>query len=210
MISIRKSIIISLTSHFFIISFFSFYFTGLNLKISNPTLQYWTDTLLQTQTDNLTFIPSNKKSLFFIEPAVKLNNLGSQPEDIYRLKEYNYRKPPADIEIKTDEKKFIGLLPEIIKRPMPRPSSIMFHPLLPYQLQLYFRDRQAVHIELQFQINQQSKRTNIHIKRKISSGNLEADLLSIRSIYHYLFIQQALFIPNKWQTVSIYLSSKND
>jgi hypothetical protein len=89
-------------------------------------------------------------------------------------------------------------------------SSIMFHPLLPYQLQLYFKDRQAVHIELQFKIEPGMGRRSIAIRRKISSGNLEADLLSIRYMQHYLFIQQARFSPDTWQTVKIDLTTKND
>jgi len=48
------------------------------------------------------------------------------------------------------------------------------------------------------------------IKRKISSGNLEVDLLTMRYIGHYLFIQQKRFTPNNWQTVKIDLSEKEN
>jgi hypothetical protein len=54
------------------------------------------------------------------------------------------------------------------------------------------------------------KRNSILVKRRISSGNLEADLLSMRYISRYLFMQQRGFVPNKWQTVKIDLSTVND
>lgn len=87
---------------------------------------------------------------------------------------------------------------------------IMFYPHLPNHFLLYFKDRQVVHIELMFNIVARGSTNSIAIKRKISSGNLEADLLSMRYIGHYLFIQQTALSPNKWQTVKIDLSAKND
>jgi hypothetical protein len=90
--------------------------------------------------------------------------------------------------------------------PKRKDSVLMLHPLLPYQFNLYFRDRQTVHIELEFEITQADMRNFVSLRRKISSGNLEADLLSMRYIGHYLFIQQARFMPAKWQTVKIEFS----
>jgi hypothetical protein len=87
---------------------------------------------------------------------------------------------------------------------------IMLYPELPYQFLLYFKDRQEVHIELMFNILSSGARRSIAIKRKISSGNLEADLLSMRYISHYLFIEHSNFTPESWQTVKIDLSRKND
>ncbi|MGE5197021.1 MAG: hypothetical protein ACM3IL_00745, partial [Deltaproteobacteria bacterium] len=75
---------------------------------------------------------------------------------------------------------------------------------------LYFKDRQAAHIELMFNVLPDGKSNSMDIKRKISSGNLEVDLLTMRYLSHYLFIQQAGFPANKWQTVKIELSPKND
>ncbi len=88
--------------------------------------------------------------------------------------------------------------------------AIMFYPRLPYYFTLYFKDRQTVHIELEFQVTSGDKRNSVLVKRRISSGNLEADLLSMRYISRYLFIQQRGFAPNKWQIVKIDLSPKND
>jgi hypothetical protein len=92
--------------------------------------------------------------------------------------------------------------------PRRKESVLMFYPLLPYQLQLYFKDRQTVHIELMFSIMTTGRRKSVAVRRKVSSGNLEADLLSSRYIGHYLFIQQSRFIPDNWQTVKIDLSTQ--
>ena len=89
-------------------------------------------------------------------------------------------------------------------------SVVMFYPSLPYHFLLYFKDRQAAHIELMFKINPGLKANSISIKRKISSGNLEVDLLTARYLSRYLFIQQMGFPANSWQTVKIELTPKND
>lgn len=87
---------------------------------------------------------------------------------------------------------------------------IMFYPHLPYNFLLYFQDRQAVHIEIMFNVIYREKTSSVVIKRKISSGNLEADLFTLRYLGHYLFIQQSGFPKDNWQTVKIDLSTKND
>lgn len=120
----------------------------------------------------------------------------------------NYLKPQANLAFNEEKiistQKSIWGLP-ILKRKEP---VIMFYPPLPYQVSLYFKDRQVVHIELMFNVISSGKNNSIVIKRKISSGNLEADLLSMRYISRYLFIQQAGFTPNNWQAVKIDLSTK--
>jgi hypothetical protein len=119
-------------------------------------------------------------------------------------------KPRVELSFSVEKPAFIppDVIPEFL--PQRKDSPIMFHPLLPYQLQIYFKDRQAVHIELMFNIVSLGDKNSVLIKRKISSGNLEADLLSSRYINHYLFIQQARFPRDNWQTVKIDLSTKND
>jgi len=91
--------------------------------------------------------------------------------------------------------------PVISYFPVMREPVFTLHPLLPYQFDLYFKDRQQVHIELEFCVTRSNNRNFISLRRKISSGNLEADLLSMRYIGHYLFIQQEGFASNVWQTV---------
>ncbi|MFA5362975.1 MAG: hypothetical protein WC335_07025 [Candidatus Omnitrophota bacterium] len=95
-------------------------------------------------------------------------------------------------------------LPVLPKR---REPALTFHPLLPQHFPLYFKDRQTAHIEIMFNIaSTHGDEHAVVMQRKISSGNLEADLLSMRYIGHYLFIQEKRFAPDKWQTVKIDLS----
>jgi len=118
------------------------------------------------------------------------------------------KKPPVALSLNKDKIIFAqNLIPRYVASERKEPA-IMFYPRLPYHFALYFKDRQTAHIELSFQVTSAGKRNSIMIKRKISSGNLEADLLSMRYISHYLFIQQAKGVANKWQTVKIDLSAK--
>jgi len=94
--------------------------------------------------------------------------------------------------------------------PLRRESVIMFYPQLPYSFLFYFKDRQQVHIELVFNIVSQGQNSSVLIKRKISSGNLEADLLSMRYVDRYLFMQRSRFPPNTWQEVKIDLRPKSE
>jgi hypothetical protein len=87
-------------------------------------------------------------------------------------------------------------------------QGIVFHPVLPYDFTLYFRDRQIAHVELSFNIRSSAQRNVIDIKRKASSGNPEVDLLTMRYISRYLSIQQTSFSFDTWQTVKIDLSAE--
>lgn len=99
-------------------------------------------------------------------------------------------------------------LTEELASPKKKESVIMFHPQIPYHVTLYFKDREVIHIELMFNVASTGNSSSIRIKRKISSGNLEADLLSMRYISRYLFMQRLSFPLNDWQTVKIDLSTK--
>ncbi len=99
--------------------------------------------------------------------------------------------------------------PELVSKPLYRDPVLILHPSLPSQLELYFKDRQEVHIELLFNINADQEGGSIELKRRISSGNLQADLLSKRYLSHYLFIQRARFAPQQWLPVKIDLSGEN-
>jgi hypothetical protein len=96
--------------------------------------------------------------------------------------------------------------PKIINKKEP---SLILHPVLPYGFALYFKDRQVAHVELEYRFSSGQNSRLILLKRKISSGNLEVDLLSMRNIWHYLFIQRANFTPGDWHTVKIDLSAGN-
>jgi len=122
----------------------------------------------------------------------------------------DYIKPAVTLAIAEDKAVFAKELNLRLPVAIRKEPTIMFYPKLPYNFALYFKDRQIAHIELEFEIVSTSRRNSILIKRKVSSGNLEADLLSMRYINHYLSIQQAAFPPDTWQTVKIDLSTLND
>lgn len=90
----------------------------------------------------------------------------------------------------------------------PRESVVMFYPSLPYHFSLYFKDRQIAHIELQYSLDRTGRKNSVLIKRKITSGNLEADLLCMRYINHYLSTQQEALSEGDWHTVKIELQTK--
>lgn len=147
----------------------------------------------------------NKIFSFGSVPKLKGQDLGNERID---FSVSGYIKPQVILDEKK-EKIAYTLKPEV--KPVVsgnRGSVITFHPALPYYFNLYFKDRQTVHIELMFNITPAGKANSIVVKRKIASGNLEVDLLTMRYISHYLFIQQARLAPNTWQTVKIDFSPK--
>jgi hypothetical protein len=87
-------------------------------------------------------------------------------------------------------------------------GAMVFHPVLPYDYTLYFKDRLVAHVELEFDIVSRQGKSSVEIRRSITSGNPEVDLLIMRNISHYLSMQQKRFSPNSWQTVKIDLSQK--
>lgn len=87
----------------------------------------------------------------------------------------------------------------------------IFHPILPEGFNLYFKDWQSAHVELAYQISMaDGSRILPVVKRKISSGNLEVDLLCKRYIANYLFAQRLSSGSSGWQVVKIDLSGKDD
>lgn len=203
---LKNTLIISSLGHLMVFSLFSFSFNQNNPGNREPALVFWGQILPKASLD---FQPLIQASGLRISP--KLDTVLPQKVSPQFLAYPDYSlKPAVEFPFNTEKPSFTSadIIPEVF--PQKKDSPIMFHPLLPYQLQLYFKDRQAVHIELMFNIVSLGGKNSVLIKRKISSGNLEADLLSLRQINHYLFIQQARFARNSWQTVKIDLSPKND
>lgn len=109
------------------------------------------------------------------------------------------KEPPSDYRA--------GTVP-LIKKDRP---VVMLYPRLPYQFNLYFKDRQVAHVELMYNITKQNSHNSIVIIRKVSSGNLDADLICLRYINNYLSAQQErVCVTDGWKTVKIELSAKND
>ena len=203
---LKNTLIISSLGHLMVFGLFSFSFNQNSLGNRDPALVFWGQILPKAALD---FQPLNQASGPGI--SLKLDTVLPKKTSPGSALSLNYSlKPKVELPFNIEKLSFIppDIIPEVFLRK--KDSPIMFHPLLPYQLQLYFKDRQAVHIELMFNIVSQSGKNSILIKRKISSGNPEADLLSSRNINHYLFIQQARFPRDSWQTVKIDLSPKND
>lgn len=133
--------------------------------------------------------------------------LASGGEDMFAdMRRYAWIKPAALISAVAA--KSIPAGSELVSKPVYRDPVLILHPSLPAQLELYFKDRQEVHIELLFNISPDDQGGSLELKRRVSSGNLQADLLSKRYLSHYLFIQRARFAPGQWLPVKIDLSGQ--
>lgn len=204
----KRAIFISLLGHITVFSIFSFSFGNRIPKTDYAGLTFWGRVLLSSELiTHKNFKAGDIKKAFMRRPnTTALERINREDNSIA----YYHLKPTVTLASKENRIIFIQkpaaeLLP--VKR---KQSVIMFYPSLPYHFLVYFKDRQTVHIELMFNLASAGKTNSLIVKRKISSGNLEADLLSMRYISHYLFIQQAGFMPDKWQTVKIDLSPKHD
>ncbi|MDD4907741.1 MAG: hypothetical protein PHJ00_01605 [Candidatus Omnitrophica bacterium] len=96
---------------------------------------------------------------------------------------------------------------EFAYKPKEKPA-LTFYPVLPYSFILYFTDRQVAHMEFIYYVSDDGKIT--YVKRKVSSGNLETDLLAYRYITHCLFLQEGRFPANTWQSVKIDLTRRDN
>ncbi len=204
---LKNTFIISSLGHLLVFGLFNFSFDQSRFQHQEPPLVFWGQ-ILPNAALNLKSIvlPVNRSIVGQRDFTVLPRN--TTPD--FCLSSDFSLKPQVQLSFSPEK---VVYLPKenIAQIQLPKKDSpIKFHPLLPYQLQLYFKDRQAVHIELMFNIGASPDQKAILIKRKISSGNLEADLLSVRYINHYLFNQRSRFPLNTWQTVKIDLSTKND
>lgn len=111
------------------------------------------------------------------------------------------KKPPTLILTESKTAYFKSTPPVKIKK---ADSSIMFYPPMPYHFLLYFKDRQVAHMEVAFYISPDGKIAGL--KRKISTGNPEVDLLIMRNLSHFLNLCKSNFSLSSWQTVKIDLS----
>lgn len=204
----KQTIFISILGHITLFTMFSFSF-GPKIPPLNFTQIYFRGAILRGA-DLMGVQKFNGRHKTGVmarkSEALVLDKISREPFQGFN----DYSKPPLTPAFDKEkivfvEKAMPGLLVSGRKEP-----AIMFYPPLPYHFVLYFKDRQVAHIELMFEVISTGRKNSIFIKRKVSSGNLEADLLSMRYIGHYLFIQQAAFAPNNWQTVKIDLSALDD
>lgn len=204
----KKSFFFSLLGHITLFSIFSFSF-GNRIPTAGDNNVYFRGAILRDSDlkSRYTFNPPEIKNVFMRKPNTLLLDKTNKE---YPLISNYYLKPKVTLAFNEDKIIFTEKSTQMSPVQRRKESVIMFHPALPYNFLLYFKDRQVVHIELMFNIISRGEVNPIVIKRKISSGNLEADLLSMRYIGHYLFIQQARFSPDNWQIVKIELTPKND
>jgi len=202
----KKSLIVSAIWHLATFGIFGLSFGPRMMPVAGPNVSFWSSFLGAAQFKGPYYaIPSGKP--LFGRPVGLITKSTEGPEahsfDNYYLKPRT--RAPFIMEKQLYAKGLMQLtLPKKIE------PQIVFHPSLPYDFAIYFKDRQVVHVELMYMIVPQSGRKPILLQRKVSSGSLEADLLIMRYIGHYLFMQQAWIPADKWQTVKIDLSAKND
>jgi len=203
----KKSILISALWHLTVFSLFSFSSGGRLPSLNYPAVSFFGRILGNYGLINTPNINTYDIKKFFFSKAntVFLDRNRQAPS----ISSY-YLKPQVTLALSEYKKVTLQAVSSSFIRLPKKESVVMFYPQLPYHFLLYFKDRQTVHIELMFNIVSNTRTSSIAIKRKISSGNLEADLLTMRYLSHYLFIQQMGLPANTWQSVKIELSPKND
>ena len=199
---VKRALFYSFLGHLTFFSLFSFTVGPNAAFLNHSDIYFWGGGLLRFN-QTLPAQPVVSISLFKPKPDISaLEKRGGSP---FLTSTPNIKPQIALVSNREETALAKGGLPWI-KPPSKKEQVILFHPVLPYDFSLYFSDRQIAHVELEFNINPHEAPDAILVRRKISSGNLEVDLLSMRNIEHYLFIQEARFTPNRWQTVKIDLS----
>jgi len=205
---LEQAIVISLLGHITLFSMFSLSFGPKIPEVNFARVCFWgaifrSPDLMNNRNFDIGYKTgrlTGKSEISVLDKINRENLLGSR----------DYLKPPVSLTFNQEKIVFMRESMPISLMSGRQESAIMFYPRLPYHFALYFKDRQTVHIELAFAVISGDKRNSILVKRRVSSGNLEADLLSMRYISRYLFMQQRGFVPNKWQIVKIDLSTVND
>lgn len=202
----KKTIFISFLGHITAFSIFTFSF-GNKIQIANyANVSFWGQVLkgYDLRFGNNYNIPGDKKLNFV---SLKVPEADNQANDYLLLRAYS--KPFIKLAIPGEKEIFSRHLAENQSPKRRKEAVVMFYPALPYHFNLYFKDRQVVHIQLDYNVALNiNKKSIITVRRKISSGNLEADLLCMRYIEHYLSIGQDRQFLGKWKTVKIELQPK--
>jgi hypothetical protein len=204
----KKTVVISLVSHIAFFGFFSFSF-GNRFPMADYSQISFLGQLLSNIAPEKSYKSENSPLANNGDNRVTLYALGRRSASLSTNilgPAFPNLKPHFILNLDAEKPAYIPKLPSWAPSLRQKEPSIIFHPLLPYSFPLYFKDRQTAHVELEFSIIPASKGNSIVVRRKISSGNLEVDLLSSRCISRYLFLQQSRFHPSRWQAVKIDLS----
>ena len=202
----RKAIFVSLLGHLAVFSIFSLSF-GARLPNADFASIFFLGKCLRNSQVEPIIAPAAKiaKSL----PLAAKPDTHSLNQKSQDLLSFPYQiKPATVVPFNAEKATYVDEPATFVFTPRKREPTVVLHPLLPYSFALYFRDRQIAHVELMFNITSSGEKSLISLKRKISSGNLEVDLLTLRYISHYLFVQHANFTPDNWQSVKIDLSAR--
>jgi hypothetical protein len=216
--SLKNPFLVSLLGHIVLFSMISFTFSSRVQKADYAGVSFLGQLLVESQIKPQGALVTafglgknaNRKEIEDINSRLIGSSLGiKKAKEDFGYLYADYLKPKVSLAF-NQQKGIIGQSYPSRIFARKREPAIMFYPLLPYTFPIYFKDRQVAHVELEFQIKPQPLKNSIMVKRKISSGNPEVDLLSMRYIKQYLFIKQANFSLNDWHTVKIDLSAKND
>ncbi|MFA4888584.1 MAG: hypothetical protein WC628_03290 [Candidatus Omnitrophota bacterium] len=208
----RKTFFISLAGHIAAFSFFSFSF-GYKLQNANYAAgSFWGQLLPSYQLRPYVLSKAKQEKVFSFAslPLPAVHRQAQNLENQLFLASDVFIKPAPQAPGVREKQALKDAFKELNLPVRRKDAFILLHPLLPYSFVLYFKDRQSAHVELAFNLVNNDSGRYILVKRKISSGNLEVDLLAMRYIEHYLFIQQAKFAQNSWQSVKIELSANSD
>lgn len=209
-----KNIFISLLWHVSLFFVFGISFGHKNPVLIQPPISFWGEVLskydvVSSESRMSAYKPLIKTDIFYARDTVRKKWDRVMPDkklqEEFPVNLPLYIKPSLTLAF-DDAKRDLSPRFETPVLSRRRQDAITFRPSLPQHFILYFKDRQSAHIELMFKIVDTKSAHYTVLQRKISSGNLEFDLLSKRYIGYYLFIQHNRFPLNKWQTVKIDLS----
>lgn len=195
----KRALFFSLAGHLAVFGVFSFSFGTRLPRLDASAVSFWGATLTPAEVIPLPRAASGLLRQLGRRPPVKV----TPQEGISMESGAHYLKPLLALPESGERTVFLPPSPLSAVSVKRKEPVLMFYPRLPYHLGLYFKDRQAVHIELLFAVVPANFKKKLVVKRSISSGNLEVDLLSARYISRYLSTQRAEFLPRTWQKVEI-------
>ena len=206
---LQFAVVVSLFCHIFFFRSIEFTFDQkLSKEGSEPSKISFLGPILQGQEHEVDYYSQSGRVSNSATSRSRLNamlhtdtfTLGLESSPIYELSP-DFKKPHL---VNMIDNKVAYSQVSIAPKAKKTESSIMFYPTMPYHFLLYFKDRQTAHMEVDFYIS--SKGKVIDLKRKISSGNPEVDLLIMRNLAHFLNVCRSNFALSSSRTVKVDLS----
>jgi hypothetical protein len=203
--TLRAALFVSLSWHFLFFGVFEPTFVS---KVNLPSLDRVA--FLGSMLQDRDFLNSFEKNLIADRRVVNLKTVYpvNKGEGFISPSLQGAVKPPVYLSASQDKKILLPSRADNLVYAHKEKPPLTFYPALPYSFLFYFKDRQIAHIEFTFYVSDTGKISLV--KRKVSSGNLDTDLLAYRYITHCLFLQEGRFPVNTWQTVKIDLTRKEN